>query len=267
VLRNRQLTIPPNVRRHLTKINTMRLFSMLFFILLLITIYSCDDNTNRLNGDWREVFNDSVVYDYNFSIDTVSIKSANMNWFEQTPYFIKNQTYFSKTDSSLILKIISQQDSDNFNISSLKPFIGKLTKLKNRNAKMPSMIKFDLISFSNENDSNLIENLGEGDYNLDINGSYAFYTHKKIYNGHISDSLLKQLKFYLSAIDSNNNNLTNHYFEIHLQKMKYRLEFLIDTQKYNYLIEDKQPVELTRVTFCLEKIWYEILTKSGYRIL
>lgn len=246
----------------------MRIFRFLYFSLFLILIFSCKNRDNgKIHGDWRAYFKDTFIADYNIADDTILIKRHSMNWFEKIPCFYKKQTYFGKIDSSTVLKIISRIDSNKLIVNFGGPYNFRFEKISNNKSVLPLTIKFDLIDIVQKNDSSLLEGLGSGDYQLKLDGTYTFYTNRKVYKGRISDSLKRQLIMYLSSIDTIDTKLTEHCFTIHLMKFNYRLEFTYNGKKVNYYISDQQPIQLTRVTMCLEKIWAEILYKSGYRIL
>ena len=245
----------------------MKIFFYLFLSSLLIIVYSCNKQDNqKMQGEWRVYYNDAFVEDFNISADT--IKRMMSGWNDLTLVFFKDMTFFNKEDSSVVLKIISQVDSNTFIVNFGGPYLCKMERIRNRSMELPVSIKFNFLYPEKNNDSCLCKELKNEDYLLDIGGSYKLNVDNKIYTGWINESSLKQLVFYINAIDTSNKNLTDHSFAFAVEDINYCLEFTYkDSSKVNYNISDMQPVQLVRVTSSLEEIWNEIMIKSGYRFM
>ena len=246
----------------------MTKFNCKFYLIFLPFLFSSCNNANKdiITGEWREYIDDSTVTDYTLLNDTISIKVSSELFICRYPYYYKDLSYNRKVDSVEIFKIIRMISEDTILINSGLLNNTKFVRLKDCNNKIPSIIKFDLINPIPTCDSNIIEGLGDGDYKLYSDGTYKFYTHNKIYQGQINTSLNEQLHKYISLTDSFDKSLTRHFFSIHFDRFNYNLQFQYDKRIDNYLISEKQPIQLTRVTYCLETIWYEILSMSGYMI-
>lgn len=253
----------------------------MIFISFVLILTSCEKSqVKNLQGNWRECVNDSFVIDYTIKNDTIKVKFCDLDWCHTIPYIINDSSYLCKDSSDciyyderggnmykdlLIFKLLSWSDS----IAEITHDNGRsvrFIKLKRFQNVLPNKIIFDIDFKSTGNAVNKKIGLGEGDYELNIDGRYRFYSFEKLYTGNISDTLLSELINNYNLVDTLDKRFIKHSFEIHQIKQDYKLLFYFENRIEQFDITDKQPYQFNRLSYTFEKIWYEILKKSGHKI-
>ena len=244
----------------------MKNFRVVPLILLVLFLSNCSrKDKNDLYGKWREYYNGTVVYTFEISKDKICYRSVGEKYGSICePYFIFNNKIYSKENYFLLLEPGRELNKDIF---IRNPDIATniiLRRIKSRSNPLQIKIVFDVVE---KRDSSIIYGLGVNDYELYSDGSYVFYTNHKVHKGKISGESNNQLRFYLGAMDTTENKLVPHSFDIGSGNINYILTFYYRNKTRKYCINKSQPMKMVEVNYWLDGILHEILYNSGYQLL
>jgi len=237
-------------------------------------LFACKKQHNYIYGEWRGLVGQDIC-DYSIRKDSVFYKCSWDIGFMRRASFQKKDVFYAKErpnfeDERLLFKLVSIPDSNSLIILVDGEYLAILERLRKMNLELPLAIRFDM--YANNGDlhpspTNDEYKTGHTDYYLKMNGDFFFKFAEKTVKGKVGQERMRQLAFYLTAIDTTDQRTCEHYFGFFQDRIDYRLDFIYKNKTQSYMITNRQLIQLTRVTNELQNIWANFLLRSGHCIM